>query len=255
MTRCYERPFLKNVVVRADFAQQLNELTEELPQTLYEVCLSLFPIPEPRVSNRELFKVSVSEGSQPAFETQRQKVSEFLFHDTLREKTLRIAHDGVWITYSKYRKFEDLKNDIHIILTAVVAVRSDVAFQRIGLRYINEIRLDNTSSPLNWKGYISSNLLSIFKVYPDLSVIARAFQVLELNFGEMHLTFQYGMHNPDYPAAIRQRVFILDLDGSYSGYVHNIEVMDLLDKFHGRIESVFESAITDKLRVIMIERS
>jgi len=56
------------------------------------------------------------------------------------------------------------------------------------------------------------------------------------------------MHNPDYPAPIKQKIFVLDLDAFKEGTLSFEEVNDIIPKLHQNIESLFEKAITPSLR-------
>ena len=44
---CYEKPFLKEAIVRLDFATGEDSLSSKLPPRLSSVALSRFPIAEP----------------------------------------------------------------------------------------------------------------------------------------------------------------------------------------------------------------
>lgn len=53
----------------------------------------------------------------------------------------------------------------------------------------------------------------MFDIIPDQQEkdkITRSLQVLEMMDGEVGLRFQYGMHNPDFPATIRKQLFLMD---------------------------------------------
>lgn len=65
------------------------------------------------------------------------------------------------------------------------------------------------------------------------------------------MTFQFGVHNPDFPARVRRRLFVLDFDCFYQGLQDGNEVLDQVELFHGRIETLFESSITQSLRDMM----
>ena len=79
----------------------------------------------------------------------------------------------------------------------------------------------------------------------------REFHNLEMNYGGMNLTFLYGMHNPDYPAPIRQKTFVLDFD-AYAMKVQGKEgLLNSLESMHDRIESLFEKSITERFREII----
>jgi uncharacterized protein (TIGR04255 family) len=121
---------------------------------------------------------------------------------------------------------------------------------RVGLRYVNNLTIENKET-LDWESLIQSKLLSLFTFYPDPKKVSRVFNNLELNLGDFNLRFQYGMHNPDFPAPIKKRNFILDYD-AYSSNLQDLnDITRNLDKFHQEIQNLFEICITDELRGIM----
>jgi uncharacterized protein (TIGR04255 family) len=126
----------------------------------------------------------------------------------------------------------------------------DFDVSRFGLRYFNNIELTDPRLT-DWDAYLDKNLLSIFNLADDRTKISRAFHNLELNFGDMNLTFLYGMHNPDYPAPIKQKTFVLDFDAYILKSQDKDEVVSNLEVMHERIQSMFEKNITEQLREIM----
>jgi uncharacterized protein (TIGR04255 family) len=94
-------------------------------------------------------------------------------------------------------------------------------------------------------------MLSTLSLSPKAQFLSRALSTLEFNFGDFNLRYQFGISNPDYPAVIKQKSFILDLDAYYRGIQDAEDIEGTLDKFHDCIQEFFESSITDKLRGIM----
>lgn len=82
---------------------------------------------------------------------------------------------------------------------------------------------------------------------PDTQPV-RNFHNMEFKYDDFNLRFQFGMHNPDYPAAIRQKIFILDFDAYFQGAFENNQMPAMLDNFHNAIQTLFERSITDNLR-------
>jgi len=56
------------------------------------------------------------------------------------------------------------------------------------------------------------------------------------------------MHNPEYPAPIRRRIFVLDFDAFSQGLLEQNEIESRLGRFHSLIQQVFERSILDGLR-------
>ncbi len=61
------------------------------------------------------------------------------------------------------------------------------------------------------------------------------------------------MYNPDYPAPIKKKRFTLDLDAYYQGFHDKDEIQKNLDKYHDKIQELFELSITEKFRNILNE--
>jgi len=129
-------------------------------------------------------------------------------------------------------------------------IYDDFEGKRLGLRYINEITLPE-NNVLDWTNYLDERLLTSLNFPQDPSKICRAFNNLELNYGDLIIRFQYGMFNADYPALIRKKSFILDYDAYYQGPQNLEDVKHNIDIFHEAIQTLFEYSISDKLRSLM----
>lgn len=181
-----------------------------------------------------------------------QETMEWHYFGKNREKKLVINEKFISITYMKwYDSFEYLKEEFFTIITKLIEVfNNDIQINRLGLRYINEIDLDETNA-LNWDSYLDNNLLATLNLVDNKEIIARGFNNLVLNYGNMILNFQYGMHNPDFPAPIRKKIFILDYDANFIGLQDLSDIEPNLIYFHDEIQKLFEQNIKDDLREIM----
>lgn len=127
----------------------------------------------------------------------------------------------------------------------------EIRANRIGLRYINVLEVDEDhQNPLDWGKFVDSKLLGITDFHKK-ERLSRAFQILEYNFDEDSLKFQAGIANPDYPAKIKRRQFVLDIDASSIGAFEFQEMIAKVNVGHGRIQELFEASITDATRDAM----
>lgn len=92
----------------------------------------------------------------------------------------------------------------------------------------------------------------MFNLADDTSTISRAWHILEFNYGDANMRFQFGMHNPDYPSTIRQNVHVLDYDVYTNTLLERHEVAGYLDAFHKKVNASFEQVVADKLRSLMV---
>jgi uncharacterized protein (TIGR04255 family) len=153
---------------------------------------------------------------------------------------------------NKYTTYEDLKEDFLAVFGPFTASYPEAIINRVGLRYVNEIVLDE-SGPTDWTNYIDEHLIGVFEFFPNRENLSRMFSVSELNYGDLQLRFQFGMHNPDYPAPIKRKSFVLDLDAYAMGMMESKNVELFVDSAHAKIQDLFERSITAKLRERMDE--
>ena len=241
---CYRKNFLKNVIARVDFVP-IEGLDAQLSPDVSKGVMKYFPIAEPRKATARELRISPERLSQ-----KKSEFMEWRFFGKDRNKTIRFIPPAIIVDYSLYTTFELLMAEFLDILAVFFRVYDTAVCTRVGLRYINNITLAD-GSPLDWNDYINPKMLSILDIYPDKQFIARAFHNLELNFGDFNVRYQFGMHNPDYPAPIRKKSFILDLDAYYQGPQDYNEIAPSLNKFHDRIQEIFELSVTDRLREVM----
>ncbi|MCC6503165.1 MAG: TIGR04255 family protein [Deltaproteobacteria bacterium] len=241
----YKNNYLTKVIARIDY-NSLEVLEKPLSKSLMEYCLQFFPIFEPReMISREL-QISSSD-----IKSKEKKKNEWFFHGKNREKTLIISENFCAIEYQKQESYKNFREEFLKIKDQLFHHFDELVLSRLGLRYINNIE-KNEISFTEWAKYLDPKLLSIFDVADDKNRISRAFHNLELNYEKFNIKFQYGMHNPDYPAPIRRKIFILDYDGYVSGFQNRDEVEKNFNDINEKIYNFFESCITEELRREML---
>jgi uncharacterized protein (TIGR04255 family) len=245
----YNKNFLTEVLARMDFLGKIEELRESFPRQLGNIISETFPILEPQKVVAQELMVS-PEGGQKADGPITS--NQWKFYGASREKYLTLSADVILTSHSAYGSFEDFLSGILPALDFLAKQYPDLQVRRVGLRYINNLR-PKGRGPFAWNKYVNKNMLSILKILEPQKAIARAFHNLEMNQGDFRLRFQYGIHNPDYPAPVRQRVFVMDLDAFSETPSSISDVSGELAKYHDAIQSAFESSITDALRSEMNE--
>ncbi len=244
----YKKNFLTNVIVRVDFPNPLK--IESLPPDLTKVVLKYFPISEPKKLIEISSEFKVVPKTKIEIET-GEEMMEWNYYGKNREKKLVLRKSFLSITYIKsYKRHDDLKSEFFSIINELFKVFSDIQINRLGLRYVNEISFDETKF-FDWEKYLNKDLLSIFNIARNKDTIARGFNNLVLNYENMILNFHYGMHNPDFPAPIRKKIFILDYDAYYEGLQDLKDIKSNLFTFHEEIKKIFEENIEDGLRDAM----
>jgi len=239
---CYTSPFIREVIVRIDFPIVVPCLSDPLDIKISKASLSKFPICEPqKIQTGEVF---IGKGE---FSTKSSEMTQWTFHGKNKEKTLAISPQVVVQTTKEYKSYEIFAGDFFHIVNAIRDVQSDLPVGRIGIRYVNVLDIPG-SDPLLWKDYINESALGICDLYKDPQKIVRAFHVLEYIFDETSMKIQFGLVNPDYPAVIKRKQFVLDLDAWAIGSFDLSDIQPIVERCHGYIQELFESSITDKTR-------
>ena len=178
------------------------------------------------------------------------ETKEWHYYGKNREKHLTVTPDAMYIEYKKYELYEMLCDDFLSVSNALYDSYPKLQVKRLGLRYIDNIDIPE-GNPIEWGKYLKSELSSIFDIANNKETISRAFHVLEFNFGEDLLRFQFGMFNPDYPAPIKKKIYTLDFDMYVTKLLDKKDMEQTLNRFHEQTNRFFEEVITDELRKIM----
>lgn len=241
---CYEKHFLKEVIARIDFVVPIEALEKTLPPKLEKVLSEDFPISEPVDAISQELQVS----DKGLLQHRQKQFKQWNFFGKEREKQISLAAPFVFFTYPKYTTFENMRNQFAKVIDGIKKTFPDARARRFGLRYINNIEIENLSTPISWGEYISASLLETTSFFTDVKHLIRLIQIAEIKEEELSVKFQFGMPNPDYPARMKRPQFVLDLDG-YVQMSHDLdESLQYMVQAHKKIQELFEKSITSKLR-------
>lgn len=248
---CYKKNFIKEAIIRIDFEKPIEELGNSIDSSLNDLILIL------GFTNKEVKKAFTEEikfdGLTSDVKRSRVDFKEWNFFGNEKVKRICITKSFLFIAYHKYLSYADFAEPFLSILDTFEGAYPEAKAKRIGMRYINNVNIDDDSDPMDWQHYMQNDLLCILSVPTDKHQIRRAFQILELNFedDDIMIKFQYGMHNPDYPSMIRKKIFVLDFDSYKTGSLSVEELKHLVPSLHSKTAELFEKAIDEKLRGVM----
>jgi uncharacterized protein (TIGR04255 family) len=242
---CYKKTFLKEVIFRIDFPSPIQGMEKSLPGKLSKAALKAFPIFEPQKTHSQEFQFS-----GPNIQTRTTEAMQWVFHGNEREKTLTINPKAIIMTVRKYLSFETMEKDVRATIETLFSEYPDLNASRVGLRFVNLLETGD-SDPLSWCKYVNEKMLGIFDFPEDRNVLTRVFHILEFNYEGQALKYQFGIANPDYPAIIKRRQFVLDLDSYSHGGFDVSGVITVFHTAHERIQDLFEKSITDETRTLM----
>lgn len=242
---CYKKPFLKDVILRLDFGSRVEAFTRALPQKVATAALQRFPLAEPQKAQTQEITFSAS-----ALQTKTEDSMQWVYHGRHREKTLTITPEIFLIRNQQYESFEAFHDDFDHVLKTLFEAQSDLSVGRVGLRYINVLDTPG-DEPLAWADYVNEDMLGIIDMHKDAKALTRAFHIVEFNYDGQQVKFQFGLANPDYPAPIKRRQFVLDIDSYFTGALTQEDVARCVGTAHEKIQELFEESITEKTRALM----
>jgi uncharacterized protein (TIGR04255 family) len=182
-----------------------------------------------------------------------------------RERTLSVmvAPTAVVVETSAYTQFEEFLKVIHRALQAAASAVAPAGIQRVGIRYIDEIRVEAVRSPVDWFDYINPALLCAMRVDADLTPQrTEGLAEFELDDGQ-RTVMRFGamsgrVVDPGGPLRLRRAeegpFFLIDLDSFWASPDEGIpefdveRVIDTVKRLRGPVRTLFEASITDRLR-------
>lgn len=232
-------------------------------QTKDEVTIALeerFPFAEP-FQRAEVNLSLVPAGAQPQIQ---ERVGVVLKNASSTE-TLTIMSESLTYETTAYKSFEELLEAVTHACDALDAAKVRPAVQRVGLRYIDEVRVpEQITDVRQWSTWINGQLLSHLEVGPLDAPVTGAQSISAYDLGEGRgLNFRFAALNQGSivvsqflkrPAVPSGPFFVLDFDGfhDFSGQdsvTLSAEVVRAaLSTVHIPCGTAFQRSITDEAR-------
>jgi uncharacterized protein (TIGR04255 family) len=240
---CYKKNFIKTIIFRIDFSPILK-LKDNSPidfqEAIKQYCSDL--------EIRDAFLHTMHFGKKKQ-SSERESYKQFVFRSKDKVHSVVLDFKFLSIEANKYDKYDDLKIIIEKVFNSFKKIYTPLSIKRLGLRYINEIKL-NTGHPYEWKDYIHDSLINIYSSFYEKERYTRLLSQIYYSFDDHRLIFTYGTPNSEFPSKITRKEFLLDYDCA----AENVEETDIikdLDIFHNRIQTLFEYSIKPGLRKLM----
>jgi uncharacterized protein (TIGR04255 family) len=207
--------------------------------------------------------VSIDAAQQPRPEP-RQRLMD-------RKQTLAISFSpsAAIIETTAYTKFEDFAEVIERVLRALESAEAASGFERVGIRYIDEIRVPGVEGPEGWSGYIDDALLVGLSL-EDARVKSTQTLTEYLGDPEFFVTLRSGAlvgRTVDPSGALRVQgdedgpYFLLDIDSYWTKPSDEpipefsaTAVLATTKRLRKPLRTLFERSITDKLRDEVLRR-
>lgn len=181
-------------------------------------------------------------------------------------ESITLTSWSVTFETTTYRDFETFRSGLVEACETLVSLNIRPAMRRIGLRYINEIRVpEPVNNVRDWSTWVNSDLLGSLRMTDDETPVRAVQGAVAYDLGNG------GGLNVGYAALLQGTVvtpqflvrppippgpcFVVDVDGYYefaeAALPLNSEVVDdLQTTVHGPIGSAFQRAITDNARSV-----
>ncbi|MDR0960056.1 MAG: TIGR04255 family protein [Propionibacteriaceae bacterium] len=183
-----------------------------------------------------------------------------------RRTALTIRQESLTVETTQYGSYERVRALLELSLRARIAVAPPAGLERVGLRYVDEIRVptETGSGWPPWNEWVDSALLGPAGIGEDLGLEPAAYQgsVVFSSGDDRAIVLRYGaQENPVVQSTPDLRrpmpppgpLFKLDIDsfwlpGSEVPEFASDSILACADSLHEPVRGVFESLITNRLR-------
>lgn len=192
--------------------------------------------------------------------------------DRERRTALTVRPDGLVIETSRYRDYGQIRDLLELALRARAAVSAPAGVERIGLRYVDEIRVpaDRAGGRPSWREWVDPSLIGPVHVGDGIGLTHAGGEGVSVFSGKGNNTIvlRYGSQD-GYAVQSTPRLrrplpppgplFKLDIDSFWQrgddlpGFIPDF-VLDRVDELHAPVIDLFESLISERLREEVLRR-
>ena len=240
----YNTNFLTGIICKIDFPSIEDYNLTKLKE-FRSLIKERFPIIEE--SKSSLFEFSI--GEEQKVKAKSPGAISWLFYNKNKNKIGSISNSGLSIEFKKYTNFEEFFEDITFLVESLFSIFPSVFSTRIGIRYVNEIKLEG-EDVFNWSEYINQNLIKSIDFFTpnEKEGMTKSISRIELQKDNYYLTFQFGIPNSLYPNQIIRKEFVLDYDCFTHESFEKDGILEKIREFHQVIIDIFEKSICNRLR-------
>lgn len=202
----------------------------------------------PRVSQEQQFGMTFG----PQGVAQIPPTPLWRFHELDGPWTVAVGRDFLALETQEYRRFEDLVDRLIASLGALAELDIEVR-ERIGLRYVNRLSVEDAQRPADWRPLIRSELLGVVGG-PDLGDdVVQALEQIRLREPDGIVVINHGYLSSEASGNDGPH-YLIDIDVFDETAVRfdAEEILTLVNSFHERLKDLFEISITDEMRAHLV---
>lgn len=243
-------------------------LDEKQSRAISEAVKDTLPIREEGVEQNITF-TGITDGTQPPVQVTQTKVLRWSGRD--RRTVLSVKPDAISVETTQYHRYVDIRQLLKLAVTALDDATSLDGVTRIGLRYIDEIRVpsEDESGLPEWNEWVDESLLGPhgIELGHGLSPAVNEGTLVFAGNDDTRLVLRYGAQDAYVVGSTPQLrrplpspgpLFKLDIDSYWQpGDVPEFNpdrILATADRLHEPVRSMFEGLITDKLRNEVLRR-
>ena len=251
MNKKYNKNFITNFIIRFDY----NEIQETMLEKLKKMFEEKYGFIINETQNVQKGKVNIDFKSKDSTVEVEKEVKQYVLLPKDKESKITFSEDVFIYETIKYTSYDDIKN---LIQEFIVEINNDTnidMFNRIGMRYVNNIELpfEDKKEIFEWKDYINNKLICNmdFIDYNDILQLINVQEFKSKKTKNIIFRLQTGIPNPYKPAEIVKKNFIIDIDG-YTMNIENItNATSKLQAIHDELGEIFEKCMENSLRNIL----
>ena len=231
---------------------------DESFEALAETFAGTFPIPE----QEKNYTITIHPDGEPAIES--NAVPRFRFLNKARTMSIVATQNSLAVETTDYDEWDSFKVTILRAIEAVASLAKITGVERVGLRYIDEVRVpENIADASGWQGWISEDVLGHLELIAGY-IPESSQKAIHLKGPTGQLMVRYAALNgggvvSDQPLkrrtpALDGPFFVIDTDSHRD--TPNEEMLNfdpevlapVLDDLHKPAGDIFHGAITERSR-------
>lgn len=226
-------------------------------ELLTDALREVLPIPD----TEQVQTLTVIGGKDGGVESERR----FRFLNRERTASAVVARNAITVETTEYSEFDDFRSLVLTVADAVATTTSLVGIERIGLRYIDEIRVpEEITDTSGWRGWISDEVVGVLGVADGFNTSALQTVLRLVGEDSTEVVLRYAAMIGEGVVGdgpLRRRAtassgpfFVIDTDSfrtsagpAMEDFEHD-RIAGILDVIHEPVGTLFHRAITDRLR-------
>lgn len=234
----YENNFLSEIILKIEFQNISEENYYSNFKEFKNIMTQEFPILTEYKSKE--FKFTAINNEEPTV-TSKPGLNKWIFRDN-NKKLLTLNHDKIILQYNGkfYNSFEkDIAPILELILKGLDIFQVE-NFNRIGMRYINQIK----NTPLNLNDILTDEYHFNFNIKNNTRIMNK----IEFNEDDFLIIFNFGEFNDNYPSTVIKNNYILDYDCIFNQPITRNNLENKITTMHDKINDYFDKTTSKKFK-------